>query len=164
MREMPIDVQKYQEHADRQFLREQKFRLLLVWFGIARLMLPRSAPWSERLDLQPKFINALRSEFANNFEESSGQVRAAGTLGDKPLIVLTAGRDTADPEHLPPGITKKDLKNYDHVWVDDLQVREAHLSSRGRQIVVFDSRHNIQDERPDVVVGAVREVFAAAQK
>jgi pimeloyl-ACP methyl ester carboxylesterase len=160
MREMPIDVQKYQKNADRQFLREQKLRLFLVWFGITRLMLPRSASWSERLALQPKFVNALSSEYANNFEESARQVRAAGTLGDKPLIVLTAGRDTADPEHLPPGITKKDLQDYDHVWIDDLQVREAHLSSRGRQIIVSDSRHNIQFDRPDAVVSAVQEVFA----
>jgi pimeloyl-ACP methyl ester carboxylesterase len=161
-REMPVDVRKWNEDSGEQFLREQKLHLLLVWFGIARFMLPRNAPWPERLGLQPKFVNAMTSEFANNFEESASQVRTAGTLGDKPLIVLTAGKDTADPEHLPQGITKKDLEDFHHIWVDDLQVREAHLSSRGRQVIVSDSDHDIPNERPDAIVSAVREVCAAA--
>ena len=112
------------------------------------------------LSLQSKYIYAVRSESAS-FDETSREVKAAGTLGDKPLIVLTAGRDAADPDHLPQGITKADLVDYHHVWVDILQLRLMRLSTRGKRIMVPDSDHGIPVERPDAVVSAVREVFEA---
>jgi hypothetical protein len=92
--------------------------------------------------------------------ESANEVRGAGNLGDKPLIVLTAGKNV-DATQLPAQISKKDMDDFHAVWVNDLQVKEAHLSTRGRQIIVPDSDHMIPFERPDAIVDALREVCSA---
>lgn len=86
-------------------------------------------------------------------------MRAAGNLGDKPLIVLTAGKWT----EIVPGLTQKDVDDLKQAWINGLQVREAHLSTRGKQIVVPDSDHMIPFERPDAVVSAIHEVWNEAR-
>jgi hypothetical protein len=47
------------------------------------------------------------------------------------------------------------------IWVEELQAHLARLSSRGKQVVLMDSGHGVPDERPDAVVGAIREVWTA---
>jgi hypothetical protein len=96
-----------------------------------------------------------------SFSESANEVRAAGNLGDKPLVVLTAGK-SADASQLPPGFPKKEFDDFHEVWVNDLQVKEAHLSTRGERIMVPDSDHMIPFERPDAIVAAIRAVCNAA--
>ncbi len=44
---------------------------------------------------------------------SAGQVRSAGTLGDLPLIVLTATRQ----DDIPPEIPRKDAQAEEDLWV-----------------------------------------------
>jgi pimeloyl-ACP methyl ester carboxylesterase len=109
------------------------------------------------LNLQTKFLDATSSEAAS-VAESANQVRASGTLGDKPLLVLTAGKLRINEAQLSKGVTRKDVEDLYATWVNDLQVREAHLSTRGRRIMVPDSGHIIPFEKPDAVVSAVREV------
>jgi pimeloyl-ACP methyl ester carboxylesterase len=46
--------------------------------------------------------------------------------------------------------------------VNELQVKEAQLSTRGKRIMVPDSDHMIPFERPDAIVAAIREVFTSA--
>lgn len=153
---MPPDIQQWWVKASKQYRDDLKIQAWRDLFGIARL---KSTEQSEsgRLSLQPKFAFAVRSESAN-FDEDSKEVKRLGTLGDKPLIVLTAGKDTADPEHLPEGITKKDLENFDHIWRDVLQVHLARLSTNGKQVIVKDSSHNIPGQNPEAVVTAVQEI------
>jgi len=55
------------------------------------------------------------------------------------------------------------MEDFHDVWVKDLQVWETHLSTRGKQIIVPDSTHMIPMERPDTVVGAIREVCEAVK-
>jgi pimeloyl-ACP methyl ester carboxylesterase len=43
----------------------------------------------------------------------------------------------------------------------DFHLRLAHLSSRGKRITVPNTGHMIPYERPDAIVSAVREVYAA---
>lgn len=144
---------------------------ILIRFGVVRLLSSRRSaqalniPEDLReemfyLSLQPKFIDAVGSEL-ESLPESADEVRAAGNLGDKPLIVLTAGKMTTPPGS-PKGVSQKDVDDFHAVWVNDLQVQEAHLSTRGKQIVVPDSDHMISFERPDTIVNAVRDVYRAA--
>ena len=83
---------------------------------------------------------------------SEDQVRAAGGFGDRPLIVLTAGKpvpDRGDP-------VEEDLDRADQqVWIHELQAQLARLSTHGRQIVVKNSDHGIQFEAPEAVIEAV---------
>lgn len=77
-------------------------------------------------------------------------VRNAGSLGDRPLIVLTAGRYWA-----PPGFEKEAAEHHE-IWVHQLQVSLVRLSTRGRQVIV-DAEHDMA-ESPDSIVIAVRQV------
>jgi pimeloyl-ACP methyl ester carboxylesterase len=77
-------------------------------------------------------------------------VRNAGSLGDRPLIVLTAGRYWA-----PPGF-EKEAAEYHDVRVHQQQANLARLSTRGRQVIV-DAGHGME-ESPDSIVTAVRQV------
>jgi pimeloyl-ACP methyl ester carboxylesterase len=56
--------------------------------------------------------------------------RNAGSLGDRPLVVLTAGKYWA-----PPGF-EKEAAEYHDIQVHRLQVSLVHLSTRGRQVIV----------------------------
>ncbi len=47
------------------------------------------------------------------------------------------------------------------MWINDFQVRLAHLSTRSRQIIVPDSGHMIPMEKPQIVISAVQEICAA---
>ena len=86
--------------------------------------------------------------------EVDNATRRAGSLGDLPLIVLTAGRygKPDDP------VLAKQADEFHDVWVHQLQASLARLSTRGHQIVVANADHGIADEAPDVVIDAVRSV------
>lgn len=167
---MPPELQEFQ----RKEVESQKWQLrmapLMIHLGIARLMandqgaemLPKDfRDEIKYLQLQGKFLDATASEFGS-FEESAKEVRAAGTLGDKPLIVLSAGKDV-DPKVLPAGFPVKAITEFHDIWLKDLQVKEAHLSTRGKQIIVPDSTHMIPFERPERVTAAIQEVWEAAK-
>jgi pimeloyl-ACP methyl ester carboxylesterase len=79
-----------------------------------------------------------------------GAARNAGTLGDRPLVVLTAGRYWA-----PPGF-EKEAAEYHEIWVHQLQASLVRLSTHGRQVVV-DAHHDMA-ESPESVVTEVRQV------
>ena len=76
--------------------------------------------------------------------------RNAGSLGDRPLVVLTAGRYWS-----PPGF-EKEAAEYHEIWVHQLQASLVRLSTRGRQVIV-DAHHDMS-ESPDSVVTAVRQL------
>jgi pimeloyl-ACP methyl ester carboxylesterase len=86
--------------------------------------------------------------------ESYAQARAAAGMGDRPLIILTAGKPQRwrDPE------MARQAAAYQQVWIHEMQSRLAQLSTRGRQIVIENSDHGIPMEAPETVIGAIREV------
>jgi pimeloyl-ACP methyl ester carboxylesterase len=107
--------------------------------------------------LQPRSDEAGSAE-AKADSMSWDQVRSAGDLGDRPLIALTAGRPY-DPD---PLLTKEEMEQETAIWINVLQAEEARLSRRGKQTIVRDSGHMIPFERPDAVVSAIHEVWAAS--
>ena len=137
-------------------------------FGLVRLLLnatgrrreapagftPSEAATLHGLELQPKSFVAASG--CGNWEKSAAEARAAGNLGNRPLIVLTAGKPfiTGDPE------ADKELAAFHEVWVHQLQTKLARLSTRGRQVIVESSDHGIGEEAPDAVVGAIRQVLS----
>ncbi len=135
------------------------------WQAMARWRGPTDLPKDVLQELfylrqQAKYRSAVQSE--NKLDAQSGeQARAAGNFGERPLIVLTAGNPYEDPD---PLLTKEDTDKQYNLWVNDLQVQFARLSTRGKQIVVSGSGHMIPFERPDAVVAAVREIWSAVQR
>lgn len=147
---------------------------LIARFGILRLIASRmrgpvSTGPSERADILAKLTSrpsAMRVDAEQTCAatdsgrlvptsgtgnpELDNAARSAGSLGDRPLIVLTAGRYWA-----PQGL-EKEAANYHDLWVHQLQASLARLSTRGKQEVV-DAQHNMA-EAQDAVVNAIREV------
>jgi len=87
------------------------------------------------------------------------EAMAAGTFGDRPLIVLTAG--------LPSQVGTSPVEERRFLREQQIMIRIqaelARLSTRSKQVVVPDARHTIHYDRPDVVIGAVREVVDEAR-
>ena len=87
-----------------------------------------------------------------------------GSLGDMPLIVLTADTSQELLQAQVPGYLKSTVGPEVVAKVfqanREMQKSLVGLSSRGRQIMVPNSGHMIQLEKPEVVVDAIREVLA----
>jgi pimeloyl-ACP methyl ester carboxylesterase len=110
---------------------------------------------------QDEIVAALRQQpkafVANNSTgivepESYAEAKSAGGLGERPLIVLTAGQpyDFRDPE------LNKQAAAYQQIWIHEIQAKLVRLSTRGHQIVVPNSNHGSIPK--EVVITAVRDV------
>ncbi len=102
----------------------------------------------EYLMIQPKATETVFAEMSA-FSASADEVRQAGDLGSMPLVVLTGTRSAERSPRLHA------------IWMNELQPRLVRLSTRGKHELA-DSGHNIQLEKPEAVVNAVREVYEAA--
>lgn len=88
-----------------------------------------------------------------DYRASQAQAREIGSLGDLPLLVLTAGSFLRD---LPPGAPG--AARMQELW------REMHgelmrQSRNAQQILVETSGHFLQRERPEIVVGAILQML-----
>ena len=72
--------------------------------------------------------------------------RAAGSLGDRPVLVLSAGNIAAPSDFL-------------EAWTN-AQSDLARLSTRGRQIAVGGGASDLLHDAPDAIIEAVRQVVA----
>ncbi len=147
----------------------------MVRFGVLRFMVsrersfpppdftPEQASVLAKLEAQPKAYrtDAEQACAATNEgrivpREGGGNpdintaARNAGSVGDRPLVVLTAGRYWA-----PPGF-EKEAAEYHEIQVHQLQASLVRLSTRGRQVIV-DADHGMS-QSPESIVTAVREV------
>lgn len=97
---------------------------------------------------------AIRPDKGSGDPEADEAATSAGTLGDRPLIALTAGQywKPDDP------VAAKEIAEFHEVWVNQLQPELARLSTNGKQIVVENSDHGILEQAPEAVVAAVHDV------
>jgi pimeloyl-ACP methyl ester carboxylesterase len=110
---------------------------------------PEQAATYQGLEMQTKSF--LAGAVCDYEEKVSAQMKAAGNLGNIPLIVLTAGLPlrVGDPE------ADKELVAFHEIWVHQFQVQLTRLSTRGRQVIVENSDHAID---PDAVLKAIHEM------
>jgi pimeloyl-ACP methyl ester carboxylesterase len=145
--------------------RSRIFASALYIFGISRFLARKDIEgageptndeeWSYHA-IQPKFIRATTSEVENLLSgKDEAELADAPTLGDKPLVVLIAGKGMWG---LP--LTSQDWVDLRKTWVDGQIQLAQHLSTRGKWLIVSDSTHMIPDEQPGAIVDAVREVNA----
>ncbi len=108
--------------------------------------------------LKPASWRALYAEDCALSHGANDRVLAAArrSLGDLPLIVLTAGRIAWSPE-----FTADEVEAMTRLWTT-FHEEYAALSTRGVRRDIPDSAHSIHVERPDVVVEAIRDVIALA--
>jgi len=93
-----------------------------------------------------------------DLEASAAQVRATGSLGDLPLVVLTRGRSDAPPD-FPADVAAR----LEHAWLE-MQQDLARLSTNSTHIIAEESGHYIAGDQPEVVVDAIRQVVEAARE
>ena len=124
---------------------------------------PEQATVLAKLQAQPKAFNTDAQQGCAATDEGrivpregggnpdiNDAAKNAGSLGDRPLVVLTAGRYWA-----PPGF-EKEAAEYHEVRVHQLQMSLVRLSTHGRQVIVDDDHGMSQS--PDSIVTAVRQV------
>jgi pimeloyl-ACP methyl ester carboxylesterase len=167
---MPADLRRMYSEQIHQMKGFARYFSLLTRLGIMRRILhaqqveyklpPDLLEEDTYLSAQAKAVRAMVAELeaATDDDQDAQQVRkygsAPGSLGDMPLIILSAG--------VPPQVTSiKGLDEFMKVVVTDLHVRVARLSSKGKQVIV-DASHFIPFEKPQFVIGAIREVHEAA--
>ena len=141
--------------------RNRRFAPALYFFGISRFLARKDIEgdgestydqeWSYEA-IKPKFIQAATSEVESG--DSETEPENAPTLGDKPLVVLIAGKGMWG---LP--LVSQDWVDLRKAWVDGQIQLAQHLSTKGKWQIISDSTHAIPDERPDAIVDAVREVY-----
>ena len=103
--------------------------------------------------------NAPNAEHIN-WEATCAEVRAANWHTDVPLIVLSQGR----PEDWSK-IAPEDRETVRRMGEArrELQEELARRSTKGKHIVAERSGHFIQDDQPDLVIDAIRQVVKAAR-
>jgi pimeloyl-ACP methyl ester carboxylesterase len=101
----------------------------------------------------------IQSPEGLDFKRSIAQVRAANWHGDIPLIVLTRGSATFNPnDYAVPSLAPK----FEQVRLE-LQQELVRRSSRGKQIIAEKSGHNIHRDQPELVIDAIRQVVEEAK-
>lgn len=165
---MPPDLmQAYQDQIG-QIRRFTPFFALLARLGILRRIVhsqtdnyhltPDLLEEISYLSSQPKAFRAMASELDAGLNLDPDQARhygtAPGSLGDLPLIVLSARYESQDS-------SINGLNEFLKTVVTDLHPRTAHLSTRGKQIIV-DASHFIPFEKPEAVIAAIQEVHTAS--
>lgn len=107
----------------------------------------------------PSYFDATLDELAS-LGETCTQVGKIGTLGDVPLVVLTA-EHSIDTELLQSIGLPADLpiERFQPLWLS-LQTELATLSTNGSHLVAEDSGHAVHLDRPDLVLAAIEQVLA----
>jgi pimeloyl-ACP methyl ester carboxylesterase len=142
----------------------------LVHIGVQRLVDNGAGPPGRRLTerdvgimhaqrLQAKSFDATTREGLDQ-DQSAEQVRAIRSLGDIPLVVLTAGRSFRPPNDPEQA---RILAAWSHNWIYGAQPRLAHLSSRGKQYILEYSGHAIPFEAPEAVAESARMILNPAR-
>lgn len=81
------------------------------------------------------------------------------SLGSLPLVVLVRGK----PQPPPPGASRELGLRLDAAW-RSMQDELPRLSSRSAFVIVENSGHHIQLDRPEAVVAAVEELVASVRE
>lgn len=94
-----------------------------------------------------------------DFNRSVAEVRAANWHHDIPLIVLTRGSATFNPnDYAVPSLAPK----FEEIRFE-LQKELLRRSSRGKQIIAEKSGHNIHRDQPELVIDSIRQVLQEAK-
>lgn len=141
----------------------QDLLIASTWTGIIRAISPElDIPGISRRTRmisaahQPQTIAESIKE-STSLTETLAQAGKLRTLGNRPLVVLTAGEPYPKEMLAATGLTSAEAAQLQVVW-QELQADEASWSTRSHHVIVPDSGHFIQHKRPDLVIRAVREV------
>ena len=103
--------------------------------------------------------NYENADNASSLQESYNEVRAAPmSLGDKPLVVLSAG----SRGEMFPVFSQEESDQFNEAWTKS-QGDLTQASQNSEQIIAEESGHGIHGDQPDLVIDAIRDVVEAAR-
>ena len=131
----------------------------LATIGVTRLPYTLGGQTDENTAISTHAKNTYEAlDETSSIPESAKERRAASvSLGDKPLMVLSAG--ARDPL---PGASQEQSDRFNEAWTKsgaDL----TRLSRNSEHIIAEDSTHNIQYDDPGLVIDATRQVVEAVR-
>lgn len=137
----------------------------LSWTGVLRLLTlnaeakPNESAASARAKAAylPRSTAAMLKETLA-FPALLDEAGTFRTLGDRPLVILTATKPLTPLERSFQELTEAKAAEFKEIW-RQLHVDATHWSTRSRQVLVPDASHYIQYDRPDVVIAAARSVI-----
>jgi pimeloyl-ACP methyl ester carboxylesterase len=98
------------------------------------------------------------AEEHSSFSESGAEVkRMAAKTMDIPVLVISHDPEYTDPD-LPPYVNR----DAERVW-SEMQNDLTKISAKGSQVIAARSGHYIQNDRPDVVIGAIHAMVGETQ-
>lgn len=123
---------------------------------------PPTSSDSDDLKGWREYLSKFPSDLSWNDEgmdiaTSATQVRATGSLGAMPLVVLSRGLS----DELP-GLPKEVAAKQEQIW-SELQKELAGLSTNSSQMIADVSHHCIPCDQPDMVAKAIKKVVRAVQ-
>jgi len=158
----PMQVERYPQPVRQMLARVDSMRpsrlaaRLAFTFGVARLRAPAPKAPAQAF-LWRSIPYGYYGELAAR-DAMSAQAEAAGSLEDRPLVVLTAGK--ASPM---PGVSDSVLAEFYDTWVA-LQAELATLSKNSIHRVVEGSSHYIHEDSPHAVVETIGEVVESIRR
>ena len=108
--------------------------------------------------MQTRYFGTMGAE-GTALRETCSQVTRAGSLGDLPLIVLTATGPSWWPD-MPPDI---DQTKFRKIWLE-LQADLTKLSTNSRHLFADRSSHFINFDQPDLITGTVRQMVETTRQ
>ncbi len=132
--------------------------------GLLRLLAPKvDLPVDESQRTREQIVAALRAQpktiatlFDPSGPDSYSQAEKTGKFGDLPLMVLTRGKIENNPH---PSDIDRQFAAYTQVWMHEIQPKLASLSTKGEQIIVTNSGHDIPNEAPETIISAVTKMI-----
>jgi pimeloyl-ACP methyl ester carboxylesterase len=153
--------------ADLDFLRSMEpsfpspvWTKILATIGVTRLPYTFGGETDERTAIGTHAKDTYEVvNYASSMEESYDEVRAAPmSLGDKPLVVVSAGSRGV----MFPHFSQEQSDRFNEAWTES-QADLTQRSENAKQIIAEESGHNIQQDDPDLVIDAIRQVVDAAR-
>jgi pimeloyl-ACP methyl ester carboxylesterase len=169
----PESLQRMQRQSEKMMAVAMRLLALLNSSGILAVLAEMGRmPWPMPLPQQARAAYLARvcsggRYLATATEESmaaagnlaAGRAAKITTLGDIPLVVLSAGKS---PISGVRGIPAEDVERMNRVF-SEFPVELARLSPRGKRVLAEKSGHYIHVEQPELVIDAIREVVEASR-
>jgi pimeloyl-ACP methyl ester carboxylesterase len=111
----------------------------------------------EKFSTNPLTYKTMADE-TKNWRLSSEQIKAANDFPNIPLYVIARDREVSVKFYTDRGIPEEEAMAYEDMW-RKLQVEHSRLSEKGKFIIAAGSDHNIQLEKPKVVIDCIRELI-----
>ncbi|MCX5922129.1 MAG: alpha/beta hydrolase [Candidatus Dependentiae bacterium] len=132
---------------------------IAIYLGITRLYLtlqdapPFPTSIKDVLIAKMKSTNSLTTDEFTPFKETLKQIEQShNALEDKPLIVITGGKELDAPEGFKQ--EANEVGKIFHIFQKEL----LQLSKVSKQVIAENSGHMINLEQPEIIVDAIREM------